>query len=68
MRRCLAGLPVRYREVIILCDLQDLDYAATASVLRVPIGTVRSRLHRGRQLLLERLQRDGMPLAKRCVI
>jgi len=68
LRRCLAGLPVRYREVIILCDLQDLDYAATASVLRVPIGTVRSRLHRGRQLLLERLQRDGMPLAKRCVI
>jgi RNA polymerase sigma-70 factor (ECF subfamily) len=69
LRECLAGLPARYREVIILCDLQELDYAATAAVLSVPIGTVRSRLHRGRQLLLERLQRrDGVPVAKRCLI
>ena len=67
LRRCLAGLPARYREVIILCDLQELDYAATASVMRVPIGTVRSRLHRGRQLLLERLRQLDMPLAKRCI-
>jgi RNA polymerase sigma-70 factor (ECF subfamily) len=67
LRRCLAGLPARYREVIVLCDLQELDYAATASVLRVPIGTVRSRLHRGRQLLLERLRQLDMPLAKRCI-
>ena len=69
LRQCLAGLPARYREVIVLCDLQELDYAATAAVLSVPIGTVRSRLHRGRQLLLERLQRrDGLPVAKRCLI
>ena len=69
LRQCLAGLPARYRGAIILCDLQELDYAATAAVLSVPIGTVRSRLHRGRQLLLERLQRrDGVPVAKRCLI
>ena len=69
LRQCLDALPPRYREVIILCDLQELDYAATAAVLSVPIGTVRSRLHRGRQLLLERLRRrDGMPVAKRCLI
>jgi RNA polymerase sigma-70 factor (ECF subfamily) len=69
MRRCLAGLPARYREVIILCDLQELDYAAAAAVLSVPTGTVRSRLHRGRQLLLERLRRcDGVPVGKRCLI
>lgn len=69
LRECLAGLPARYREVIILCDLQELDYASTAAVLSVPIGTVRSRLHRGRQLLLERLQRrDDVPIAKRCLI
>jgi len=69
LRRCLAGLPARYREVIILCDLQELDYAATAAVLSVPIGTVRSRLHRGRHMLLERLRsRDGLPVAKRCLI
>ena len=60
---------MRYREVIILCDLQELDYAETAAVLNVPIGTVRSRLHRGRALLIERLRRrDGLPIAKRCLI
>ena len=69
LRRCLGALPSRYREVIILCDLQELDYAETAVVLKVPIGTVRSRLHRGRQLLIERLRRrDGVPVAKRCLI
>jgi RNA polymerase sigma-70 factor (ECF subfamily) len=69
LRLCLGGLPARYREVIILCDLHELDYAETAVVLKVPIGTVRSRLHRGRQLLLERLRRrDGVPLVKRCLI
>jgi RNA polymerase sigma-70 factor, ECF subfamily len=69
LRRCLGALPARYREVIILCDLQELDYAETAVVLNVPMGTVRSRLHRGRQLLLERLRRrDGQPVAKRCLI
>lgn len=69
LRRCLGALPARYREVIVLCDLQELDYAETAAVLKVPIGTVRSRLHRGRQLLMERLRRrDGLPVAKRCLI
>ena len=69
LRRCLGALPARYREVIILCDLQELDYAETAVVLNVPIGTVRSRLHRGRQLLIERFRRrDGLPVAKRCLI
>jgi RNA polymerase sigma-70 factor (ECF subfamily) len=68
LRRCLAGLPARYREVIILCDLQELDYAATAVVLDVPIGTVRSRLHRGRQMLIERLRPRDLPVGKRCLI
>lgn len=57
LRRCLGALPARYREVIVLCDLQELDYADAATVLAVPVGTVRSRLHRGRQMLLERLRR-----------
>jgi RNA polymerase sigma-70 factor (ECF subfamily) len=65
LRRCVRGLPARYREVIVLCDLQELDYAETAVVLNVPIGTVRSRLHRGRQMLLDRMRRsDGRPVAK----
>jgi len=69
LRRCLSGLPARYREVIILCDLHELDYAETAMVLEVPIGTVRSRLHRGRHLLIERLRRrESLKVAKGCVI
>lgn len=69
LRRCVRGLPARYREVIVLCDLQELDYAETAVVLNVPIGTVRSRLHRGRQLLLDRMRRsDGLAVAKRYAI
>jgi RNA polymerase sigma-70 factor (ECF subfamily) len=68
LRLCLRGLPVRYREVIILCDLHELDYAETAVVLDVPIGTVRSRLHRGRQLLIERMRRrDRLGVIKRCL-
>ena len=69
LRRCVRGLPARYREVIVLCDLQEFDYAEAALVLNVPIGTVRSRLHRGRQLLIERMRRsDGLAIAKRCLI
>jgi RNA polymerase sigma-70 factor, ECF subfamily len=70
LRSCLGALPARYREVIVLCDLQDVNYAETAFMLGVPIGTVRSRLHRGRQLLLERLRRrqgGRIPAANRCV-
>ena len=57
LRRCLGSLPIRYREVIILCQLHELDYAQAALALGVPIGTVRSRLHRGRQMLVERFRR-----------
>lgn len=57
LRRCLDGLPDRYREVIVVCDLQELDYAEAATVLRIPVGTVRSRLHRGRLMLMQRFRR-----------
>jgi RNA polymerase sigma-70 factor (ECF subfamily) len=62
VRAALAVLPVRYREVIVLCDLHELDYEAAARTLGVPVGTVRSRLHRGRQQLAARLsRRDAVP-------
>jgi RNA polymerase sigma-70 factor (ECF subfamily) len=54
-RAAVLALPVHYREVVTLCDLQELDYAAAAGVLGCAVGTVRSRLHRARQLLAERL-------------
>src|SRR4030095_9782201 len=48
-------LPIGYREVIVLCDLQEMSYVKAADALSCAIGTVRSRLHRGRQLLAAKL-------------
>lgn len=63
VRRALAALPVKYREVLVLCDMQEMDYASVAEVLAVPIGTVRSRVHRGRRLLVAKMERadEGAP-------
>jgi len=55
LRKAVLALPRRYREVVVLCDLEELDYADAAVALGCPIGTVRSRLHRARGLLLEKL-------------
>jgi RNA polymerase sigma-70 factor (ECF subfamily) len=57
LRRAIVRLPARYREVIVLCDLQDVSYADAAQALGCAIGTVRSRLHRARHLLADKLQR-----------
>jgi RNA polymerase sigma-70 factor (ECF subfamily) len=51
LTRALSELPIRYREVIVLCDLEELSYEAAAAALDCAIGTVRSRLHRGRAKL-----------------
>jgi RNA polymerase sigma-70 factor, ECF subfamily len=59
LRRALLALPLRYREVIVLCDLQELSYDAAARALGCAVGTVRSRLHRGRALLARRLCREN---------
>jgi RNA polymerase sigma-70 factor (ECF subfamily) len=60
LRRAVHALPKRYREVVVLCDLEELDYVAAAAALDCPVGTVRSRLHRARALLLEKMQKhDG---------
>ena len=56
LRRAVLTLPVRYREVVVLCDLQELSYADAAMALDCSIGTVRSRLHRGRALLTAKMQ------------
>ena len=58
LRRAVQSLPGRYREVVALCDLEELDYADAAFALGCPIGTVRSRLHRARALLLEKLHQE----------
>ncbi|MGI9165095.1 MAG: RNA polymerase sigma factor [Pyrinomonadaceae bacterium] len=56
VRKAVLVLPERYREVVVLCDLQEMSYAETAEVLGCAVGTVRSRLHRARRLLIEKLR------------
>jgi RNA polymerase sigma-70 factor (ECF subfamily) len=56
VRAAVASLPVRYREVVVLCDLQELSYADTAVVVGCAVGTVRSRLFRARALLASKLR------------
>ena len=55
LKRAIVALPVRYREAVVLCDLQEFSYADAAAALGCAIGTVRSRLHRGRALLARQL-------------
>jgi RNA polymerase sigma-70 factor, ECF subfamily len=56
LRKAVLALPPAYREVVVLCDLHERDYAEAASALGCAIGTVRSRLHRARALLMEKLR------------
>lgn len=55
MLDALRGLPEAYQHVILLCDIEEMSYREIADALRIPIGTVMSRLHRGRALLRQRL-------------
>lgn len=55
LRRGVLSLPLRYREAVVLCDLQEMSYVDAAQALGCPVGTVRSRLSRGRALLTEKM-------------
>ena len=55
VRRAVLALPETYREAVALCDLGELSYAEAAEALGTAVGTVRSRLHRGRALLERKL-------------
>lgn len=56
VRDAVFALPPHYREVVALCELGEMNYADAAAALGCAIGTVRSRLHRARALLVERLR------------
>jgi RNA polymerase sigma-70 factor (ECF subfamily) len=56
VRKSILTLPERYREVVVLCELQELSYLEAAAILGCAVGTVRSRLHRARVLLIEKLR------------
>jgi RNA polymerase sigma-70 factor (ECF subfamily) len=57
VQAALDALPEEYRVAVVLCDIADLRYEDIAAALDVPVGTVRSRIHRGRALLREALER-----------
>jgi RNA polymerase sigma-70 factor (ECF subfamily) len=60
VRKAINTLPENYREVVVLCELEEMGYEEAAAALGCPVGTVRSRLHRARGILLEKL-RDAQP-------
>ena len=67
VRVAIESLPVRYREVVVLRDMEDLSYREIAAVLGCPVGTVMSRLGRARErlrLLLDQWQGDTRTKAK----
>jgi RNA polymerase sigma-70 factor (ECF subfamily) len=62
LRRAIAALPERYREAVVLCDLEGKSYQEVAAIQGCAVGTVRSRLHRARELLARKFQhkREGL--------
>jgi RNA polymerase sigma-70 factor (ECF subfamily) len=56
VRQAVLSLPPVFREAVVLCDLQDSSYEEAAVVLDCPVGTVRSRLSRGRAMLARKLR------------
>ena len=65
VRQAVLALPPHYREVVVLCELHELSYAEAAEALGCAVGTVRSRLHRGRAMLIEKLRAQEAPGAER---
>jgi RNA polymerase sigma-70 factor, ECF subfamily len=56
VREAVLGLPTEFREAVVLCELEEMSYEEAANACGCPIGTIRSRLHRGRALLLAKLE------------
>lgn len=56
LRDLILSMPPRYREVVVLCDLHEMSYIEAAAVINCAVGTVRSRLHRARALLIDKLR------------
>ena len=54
---CLARLPEAFRSVVVMIDMQDMNYDETSQVIGIPLGTIKSRLARARKRLQDCLQR-----------
>jgi RNA polymerase sigma-70 factor (ECF subfamily) len=59
LKRAVAALPLRYREAVVLCELEGKTYQEAAGALECAVGTVRSRLHRARILLTRKFMGSG---------
>ena len=64
VRQAVLALPPHYREVVALCELHEMSYVEAAEALGCAVGTVRSRLHRARGMLLEKLRASEGPRAQ----
>jgi RNA polymerase sigma-70 factor (ECF subfamily) len=64
MQRAIDELPVHFREVILLCEVEEMSYQEIAETISIPIGTVMSRLSRARRMLRDSLQRQLRPEAE----
>ncbi len=66
VRAAVLDLPAEFREAVVMCELEEMSYEEAAQMTGCPIGTIRSRLHRGRALLLAKLEmlRDVPPRMK----
>jgi RNA polymerase sigma-70 factor (ECF subfamily) len=56
VRAAVLDLPAEFREAVVMCELEEMSYEEAAQMTGCPIGTIRSRLHRGRALLLAKLE------------
>jgi RNA polymerase sigma-70 factor (ECF subfamily) len=61
VRQAILSLPPHFREVIVLCHLQEMNYTEAAEVAACPVGTIRSRLARARMMLVEKLRALNEP-------
>ena len=59
MQRALDALPEDFRAAVLLCDVEQMEYSEIAEVLKLPVGTVRSRIHRGRTQMRKTLETLG---------
>lgn len=59
LNRAIAGLPLAYREALVLREIEGLSYQEISTVISIPIGTVMSRLARARNLLIQRIGMAG---------
>ena len=66
IQQALDELDAKFRDPVMMCDVEGMDYAAIAAALDIPVNTVRTRISRGRQYIVDRIQeqfRSGGSLA-----